>query len=109
MNHLAESLQFDILQSRLHSPSDETALLGEIVLGDTITSNSTVTPTTSSSANQRNRRKSGPAKMASISNDDTDRIRWSCDAIHGFIKDRSCKYIITVNYLDILYINRMII
>lgn len=92
MNHLVESLQFDILQCRLHSPSDETALLGEIVLSDPITSNSTATPPVSLSANQRNRRETGPAKMTSTSNDDTDRIRWSCDAIHGFIKDRSCKY-----------------
>ncbi|KAI8056718.1 hypothetical protein BDF22DRAFT_667643 [Syncephalis plumigaleata] len=93
MNHLVESLQFDILQSRLHSPSDEAALLGEIALNNPITSNSTTaTPSAPSSTNRRNHHKTGATKMTSTSSDDTDRIRWSCDAIHGFINDRSCQY-----------------
>ncbi|KAI9594212.1 hypothetical protein BDF19DRAFT_127556 [Syncephalis fuscata] len=96
MDHLVESLQFDLLQPSLQS--GEELGLGEISLNDP---SSTSTPMNTRHHHQHHHQSDRINKTNSYSqNSDVDQFRLSCGAIHGFIRDRSCQNK-TVHFLSI--------
>ncbi|RKP22890.1 hypothetical protein SYNPS1DRAFT_31436 [Syncephalis pseudoplumigaleata] len=72
--------------SCVQSPGDDGGLGEEIALNEPATT--TTTPP------HHRRGKASPTRMATstMAGDDTEHVRWTCDAIHGFIRDRSSPY-----------------